>query len=301
MSRTYKATGINLKSMPLGEADRLVTILTPEYGLIRAVAAGARKHNSRLRGRSELFVVNELLLAKGRSLDKITQAETLISYPGLSRDLGKLAASQYLAEVILYLGLSDQPQTELYDLLNEHLRRLEQLPTPTHLRSSAPLLLAHLAHAVFHLLAIAGVAPQVHICCVTEQPVKADLANLQWRAGFSLEAGGIITRPRCGAASPSRDGTSSQEEQNSIVAQSSPKIDTWLGATEVVMLQHLSANSLAQVEQILPKTTPPAQMTASWIGVERLLRNCAQHYFGRSIRSATLVDTLFAPCLGNPD
>ncbi len=50
MSRTYKATGINLKSMPMGEADRLLTILTREFGLIRAVAMGSRKHNSSLGG-----------------------------------------------------------------------------------------------------------------------------------------------------------------------------------------------------------------------------------------------------------
>jgi DNA repair protein RecO (recombination protein O) len=44
-----------------------------------------------LRGRSEIFVVNQFLIARGRSLDKITQAETIESYSGLSRDLGKLA------------------------------------------------------------------------------------------------------------------------------------------------------------------------------------------------------------------
>ena len=106
MSRTYKATGINLKSMPLGETDRLVTILTRELGLIRVVAPGARKQNSKLGGRMGLFVVNELLVSKGRSLDKITQAETLESYPGLSKNLSKLAASQYLAEVVLCYALS---------------------------------------------------------------------------------------------------------------------------------------------------------------------------------------------------
>ncbi|NJP21762.1 MAG: hypothetical protein HC763_25260 [Hydrococcus sp. CRU_1_1] len=71
MTKTYQATGIILKGMPLGEADRLLTILSPEYGLIRAVAPGARKHKSRLRGRSELFVVNQWLIVKGRSLDKL--------------------------------------------------------------------------------------------------------------------------------------------------------------------------------------------------------------------------------------
>ena len=48
--RTYRATGINLKTIPLGEADRIVTILTPERGLVRAVAAGARKQKSQLGG-----------------------------------------------------------------------------------------------------------------------------------------------------------------------------------------------------------------------------------------------------------
>ena len=65
MSRTYKATGINLKAAPMGETDRLMTILTKEYGLLRAIAPGARKLKSRVGGRCGLFVVNELMLSKG--------------------------------------------------------------------------------------------------------------------------------------------------------------------------------------------------------------------------------------------
>lgn len=156
MSRTYKATGINLKTQALGESDKIVTILTREFGLIRAVAPGARKHNSSLGGRSEMFVVNELLIAKGRSLDKITQAQTLKTYPGLAKDLGKLAASQYLAEIVLCQALSEQPQEELYEILNEHLSRLETLP-----KTEVYSILAYLVHAVFHLLALAGLTPQV--------------------------------------------------------------------------------------------------------------------------------------------
>ncbi|MFW5762842.1 MAG: DNA repair protein RecO, partial [Coleofasciculus sp.] len=167
MTKTYNATGINLKSMPLGEADRLVTILTPEWGLIRVVAPGSRKQNSKLAGRMGLFVVNQLLIYKGRSLDKITQAETLESYPGLAKDLGKLAASQYLAELVLCHALSEQPQAELYALFNEHLRRLEQLPRLSSSPSGASLILAHLCHGIFHLLALAGIAPQVQQCCIS--------------------------------------------------------------------------------------------------------------------------------------
>ncbi len=192
MSRTYKATGINLKGMALGESDRLLTILTREFGLIRAVAPGARKPYSTLGGRSGLFVVNELLIAKGRSLDKITQAETLESYPGLSQDLGKLAASQYLAELVLCQALSEQPQEELFSVFNEHLKRLERLPNTTGV-ASASLVLAHLSHGIFHLLALAGIAPQVQACCLTQHPVKPDFIDPNWQVGFSVAAGGIVS------------------------------------------------------------------------------------------------------------
>ncbi|MEO1623246.1 MAG: DNA repair protein RecO, partial [Cyanobacteria bacterium J06632_3] len=156
--RSYKATGINLKGMPMGESDRLVTVLTKEYGLVRAIAPGARKHKSRLSGRSGLFVVNDLFFSKGKSIDKLIQAETVRSFPGLSKDLAKLTASQYLAEIALSQALSDQPQEELYYLLLEHLSRLEA--------AAKPHILACLAQATFHLLALAGVAPEVFRDCL---------------------------------------------------------------------------------------------------------------------------------------
>jgi len=164
-----------------------VTILTREFGLIRAVAPGARKHNSSLGGRSGMFVVNELLIAKGRSLDKITQAQTLKTYPGLAKDLGKLAASQYLAEIVLCQALSEQPQEELYELFNEHLHRLETVSS-----ANPSGVLAHLAHGVFHLLALAGLTPQVQVCCLSERPLKPDFTDPNWQVGFSIPAGGTV-------------------------------------------------------------------------------------------------------------
>ena len=182
--RSYKATGINLKAMPMGEADRLVTVLTKEYGLIRAIAPGARKHKSRLAGRSGLFVINDLLFSKGKSLDKMIQAETLKSFPGLSKDLAKLTASQYLAEIALAQALTDQPQEELYYLLIEHLSRLESATRPN--------ILPCLAQATFHMLALAGVAPDVFRCCLSRSHLNAQLGDPDWRVGFSVSAGGAV-------------------------------------------------------------------------------------------------------------
>ncbi len=264
MSRTYKATGINLKGMPLGETDRLITVLTPEYGLVRAVVPGARKHKSRLRGRSELFVVNELLIVKGRSLDKITQAETLESYPGLSKDLGKLIASQYMAELVLYLALSEQPQPELYELLNEHLRRLEKLATSPNSLDYQFLILSHLAHSLFHFLVLAGIGPQVQNCCVTTEAISPEFSNLDWQVGFSIEAGGVVD----------------------LGCENKPKIDSRLRSEELFFLQQLP-------EPELKPYSFNSSFNSIWLKIEVLLRNYAQYHCGKPIRSADLIDTLF--------
>jgi DNA repair protein RecO (recombination protein O) len=185
--RSYKAMGINLKAMPMGEADRLVTILTKEHGLVRAIAPGARKHRSKLGGRSGLFVINDLLFSKGKSIDKMIQAETLRSFPGLSRDLAKLTASQYLAEIALVQALSEQPQEELYYLLIEHLSRIES--------ASRPAILPCLAQATFHLLALAGVAPDVFRCGLSRAALIPQLGEPDWKVAFSVSSGGAILLP----------------------------------------------------------------------------------------------------------
>ncbi|MDJ0714866.1 MAG: DNA repair protein RecO [Prochloraceae cyanobacterium] len=285
MSRTYQASGIVLKGMPLGEADRLVTILTAEFGLVRAVAPGARKHQSKLRGKSELFVVNQLLIAKGRSLDKITQAETIQTYSGLSRDLGKLAASQYLAELVLFFALSDRPQSELYQLLNEHLRRLEKLPVQN---GSQTMLLAHLTQAVFHLLVLAGIAPQVLNCCLTQKKLQPNFSDPRWRIGFSFEVGGTFTLSvNEGQSSGAIAANSSQKTERSL-----PKLNSQLNAVELTLLQTLGNKSIPDYSLILPPETIETSLDRAWVKVERILRDYAQYHFSRQIRSATLVDAL---------
>ena len=310
MSRTYKATGIILKSMPLGEADKLLTILTRELGLVRVVAPGARKQNSKMGGRSGLFVVNELLLAKGRSLDKITQAETLESYPGLSKNLGKLAASQYLAEIVLCHALSEQPQEELYDLLNEHLRRLACLPNTSDSNLDASSVLAHLSQGVFHLLALAGIAPQVQVCCVTQHSLKPDFTDPDWRVGFSVDAGGTVSlaakqldgerlnRPVLagGVRSPTQDN-----DPMHVPTTPLPRLNTQLDAIELTLLQQLATAELPQLEAVFPQQRTdlflPKSMNGVWVKVERVLREYAQYHFGKTIRSAALVDALSIPDL----
>ncbi|MBD2410651.1 DNA repair protein RecO [Nostoc calcicola FACHB-389] len=300
MSRTYKATGINLKTQALGESDKIVTILTPEFGLIRAVAPGARKHNSSLGGRSGMFVVNELLIAKGRSLDKITQAQTLKTYPGLAKNLGKLAAGQYLAEIVLCQALSEQPQEELYELLNEHLHRLEVLSS-----GNTSGVLAHLAHGVFHLLALAGLTPQVQICCLSGRSLTPDFTHPNWQVGFSIPAGGIVCLEaweRLRSEGEMRKMREMREINNEspmphapypmpyaqtvvVHRQEIPVISSRLGAMELALLQNLSQPEIVQID---------GARDHNWLSVEQILRHYAQYQLGRPIRSATSIDSYFA-------
>ncbi|MDE0547028.1 DNA repair protein RecO [Microbacterium sp. C7(2022)] len=77
---TYRDEVVVLRTHKLGEADRIVTMLSRRHGKVRAVAKGVRRTSSRLGARVEPFMVADVLLYQGRSLDIIQQAESLGSY-----------------------------------------------------------------------------------------------------------------------------------------------------------------------------------------------------------------------------
>jgi DNA repair protein RecO (recombination protein O) len=301
MSKTYSATGINLKAQPFGESDRLLTILTREFGLIKAIAPGARKAKSSLGGRSELFVVNQLLIAKGRSLDRITQAETVTTYAGLSKNLGKLAASQYLAELVLSQALSDHPQEDLFILLNEHLNRLQSLSN-SHLIANSTQIIACLTQGIFHLLALGGTAPQVQLCCLSQRLLIPNFTDENWRVGFSIETGGIInlsewtpsptpSRPKPQKPIPVTSKTPTVQDSGNLytiesVPQPQLKINTKLTAGQLAILQHL-----AQPELLDPVMSREMILAGDWMTVERTLRQYTEYHLGCSIRSGSLIDT----------
>lgn len=275
MPKEYRATGINLKGMPLGENDRLLTILTKEHGLIKAVAAGARKHRSAMAGRSGLFVVNDLQVSVGRSMDRIKNAEVLQSFVGLGQTLAKLTAAQYLSELALMQALSAQPQEELFLVLVEHLNRIQEAENQN--------VLAHLNHGIYHLLAIAGFAPQVHSCCISQSPVVANRHQSKWKAGFSIVGGGVINLEITDLASGGNPN--GDRHEISISEAMHNRISHYLNASELLAMQELAQTDLA--DNILETHT------TDWLAVERLLRAYAQYHFDRPIQSSALIDNCF--------
>src|SRR5437016_3885105 len=98
--RLYASEAIVLRRMDYGEADRILTIMTPELGKLRVIAKGVRKVTSRKAGHVELFTRVKLLMARARTFDIVSQAETIEPYRPLREDLLRGSYAHYLSELI---------------------------------------------------------------------------------------------------------------------------------------------------------------------------------------------------------
>ncbi|HKY89044.1 MAG TPA: DNA repair protein RecO [Candidatus Limnocylindrales bacterium] len=99
ISRLYRTDAIVLSRFELGEADRVLTLLTPHFGKLKAIARGVRKPSSRLGGSLEPFAELHLLLARGRTFDVVTQVSIEHAWLHLREQLGPTAVAWYVAEL----------------------------------------------------------------------------------------------------------------------------------------------------------------------------------------------------------
>lgn len=97
--RVYKTEAIVLRTMELGEADRVLTVLTPRLGKLRVVAKGVRRTRSRIGGGLQPFSDVQLVLAVGRTFDVVTSSSLEDPHLGLRNDLHSTAAAWYLVEL----------------------------------------------------------------------------------------------------------------------------------------------------------------------------------------------------------
>src|SRR5437764_13592140 len=113
---------IVLKRTDLGEADRVLTLLTPTKGKFHAIAKGIRRPISKKAGHLELLSHSQLQVALGRNLDIITQAEVRENFLALRNDLWHMTCGLYLAELVDRLIEDDTQQPEVYTFTLERLR-----------------------------------------------------------------------------------------------------------------------------------------------------------------------------------
>ncbi len=113
----YKAEGIVLGRRNLGEADRVLTLLTREHGKLVAKAKAVRRPTSRLAGRLEPFTHARFLLARGRTLDVVAQVEVIESFAALRTDLLRTAWASVCAELTDRMVAEQEPHPEVFEAL----------------------------------------------------------------------------------------------------------------------------------------------------------------------------------------
>ncbi len=124
----YREQGVVLRTWKLGEADRIVVLLTQGEGKVRAVAKGVRKTKSRFGGRLEPFSHVDLSLYRGRELDIVTQAEVITPFRALREDYDRVVAGTAMLEAVDQVAQEREAAIRLYLLLVRALRALDGGP-----------------------------------------------------------------------------------------------------------------------------------------------------------------------------
>ena len=181
--RTYTVEAVVVRASDFGEADRLITLLTPFVGLIRAVARGARKPKSRLGGNVDLLRHVRVSVNEGRSLHSVSQAQSLSSLRGLHGSLEKMSTGIYMAELAERFSVEGGSNPALFN----HLVRTLQALDSEELHPLMP------RWFEMQVLQINGFLPTITSCvdCGSELQPQGHV--------FSPERGGIVC-PDCRAS-----------------------------------------------------------------------------------------------------
>lgn len=179
--RLYRTEAIILRRQDFGEADRLLTLYTPGLGKRRVLAKGVRKLTSRKAGHVELFTHSRLLVAKGRSLDIVTQAETINPFLPVRGELTRASCAYYVAELVDRFTEEGEENRRLFDILLNALFWVGD-------SEDTALVLRFFE---LRLLDYVGYRPQLTRCVRCAQPLETDAAL------FNSAEGGVLCL-RCG-------------------------------------------------------------------------------------------------------
>ena len=249
----YRDTGVVLRVHKLGEADRIVTLITRKHGKVRAVAKGVRRMKSRFGARLEPFGHVDVQFYTGRTLDVITQVETMDPFGiGLVGDYPRYTAGCAVLETADRLAVEEgAPAMRLYLLVTGALRALAGRERDPSLVLDAFLLRA---------MAYAGWAPAVFECARCNEPGP--------HQAFSVPAGGAVCA-RCRPAGSMRPAAETFTLMEALLhgewpyaeASAQPVRRETSGLVAALLQWHLERQlrSLPLVERRQPAATPPPE------------------------------------------
>jgi DNA repair protein RecO (recombination protein O) len=178
VSNLYRDHGIVLRTYRLGEADRIVVLLTQQHGKVRAVAKGVRKTKSKFGARLEPTSHVAAQFYEGRELDIVTQADSVDHFRAIREDLDRIARASAMLEAADQMSLERQPNPRLYQMLLGALRALAG--------HNGPLVVPAF---FWKLLALEGYGPAYDHCVACDGRGEAHAL-----VAFDFEAGGTLCR-----------------------------------------------------------------------------------------------------------
>ena len=187
---SYKAKAVILKSYKLGESDKIIKLYSQQYGVISAVAKGARRIRSKFGGRLELFNLVDLEIATGRSLDIITQAEIIKSFKNISDDFYKFIFCELVSEIVLKTqsgGGSPGSSETLFKLIYVCLNEIDGLEDEN-IESLKKITCFFGAK----FIKIIGYSPLLKSCCRCSLDMKELYSFNKSSIPFSIKFGGIL-------------------------------------------------------------------------------------------------------------
>ena len=183
-----RLVGLALKVGPLGEHDRLLTLLSDEAGVIRVAVPGARRPRSSLAAAVPLTQL-ELQVVGRRGLPRVRQLKIQHNFSGVGQRLETLAGAQALAELCIAMVEGDDPLIGLRETVEFHLTRLEAISRSD---TSSTLALASCVQACDHLLALGGYGLPLQSCCRTGRALVPPIGRWEWRCSLMPNEGFVI-------------------------------------------------------------------------------------------------------------
>ena len=120
-----KTSGIVIKRMNYGEADRILTVLTEDHGKVKAIARGSRKILAKLGGSLEPFCLVDFIFHEGKSFYVVTAANVINHFEKIHTDIDKIAKAFYIGELLDKSLQEKQNHPEVFELFKKYLEELE--------------------------------------------------------------------------------------------------------------------------------------------------------------------------------
>ncbi len=168
MFTRYRTQGFILEKTDAGEADRLFTVYTKDFGRLELIARSVRKIQSKLRAGLEIFYLSEIEFIQGKIQKTLTDAVLIDGFKNLRKDLVRLFIARRISEVFNGLIKGQEPDEKLWHLLSEVFKALDD----KNLKTEACNLLYH--YFVWNFLSLLGYRPDLYHCSLCRERLMPD-------------------------------------------------------------------------------------------------------------------------------